>query len=61
MTTTMLAEISTTAGVRWIDLAALAVMGLLWLFVLGLLFGIFKILRSKARGDSGWGDSPGMT
>lgn len=51
---------ATITGVRWIDLAAFAGMALVWLAVLGLLYGILQILRSKARGDRGWGDSPGL-
>jgi hypothetical protein len=30
-----------------------------WIFVFAMLYGIYKVLRSKARGDAGWGDSPG--
>jgi predicted phage tail protein len=47
-------------GVRWIDLAAVAGMALVWIGVAALLYGIFQILRSKARGDRGWGDAPGL-
>jgi len=50
----------TGAGVRWIDLAAFLAMGLLWIFVFAMLYGIYRILRSKARGDRDWGDSPGL-
>jgi hypothetical protein len=48
------------AGVSWIDLAAFIVMGLLWIAVLAMLYGIYRIIRSKARGDTDWGDSPGL-
>lgn len=47
-------------GVRWIDLAAVAGMALVWLSAAALLYGILQILRSKARGDRGWGDAPGL-
>ena len=63
MTLAALEPATTTAaitGVRWIDLAAVAGMLLVWLCAAGLLYGIFQILRSKARGDRGWGDSPGL-
>lgn len=54
-------EIPLSRGdVRWIDLAAFFAMGLLWILVFAMLYGIYRILRSKARGDSGWGDSPGL-
>ena len=56
----MSTEVAMIEGVRWIDLAAFLVMGVLWLFILAMLLGIAKILRSKARGDDGWGDSPGL-
>lgn len=49
-----------SAAVPWIDLAAFLVMGLLWILVFAMLYGIYRILRSKARGDSYWGDSPGL-
>ena len=49
-----------SAEVRWLDLAAFFVMGLLWILVFAMLYGIYRILRSKARGDSYWGDSPGL-
>lgn len=48
------------ASVRWIDLAAVFAMAALWLLVAAMLAGIWQILRSKARGDAGWGDSPGL-
>lgn len=48
------------AGVTWIDLAAFIVMGLLWIAVFAMLYGIYRIIRSKARGDTNWGDSPGL-
>lgn len=48
------------AGVTWIDLAAFIVMGLLWVAVFAMLYGIYRIIRSKARGDTDWGDSPGL-
>lgn len=63
MTLATLDPPTTTAaitGIRWIDLAAVAGMALVWIFVAALLYGIFQILRSKARGDRGWGDSPGL-
>ena len=44
---------------RWIDLAAFAAMGLLWLGVFAMLYAIYRILRDKARGDARWGD-PGL-
>lgn len=47
-------------GIRPIDLAAFLALGLVWIFVLAMLHGIYKILRSKARGEAGWGDSPGL-
>ncbi|MBK9757464.1 MAG: hypothetical protein IPO88_28975 [Nannocystis sp.] len=47
-------------GVRWIDWAAFVALGAVWLVILGMLVGIAMILRSKARGDAGWGDSPGL-
>ena len=56
-------SLETTAvsvDVRWIDLAAFIAMGALWLLVALMLYGVWRILRSKARGDAGWGDSPGM-
>jgi hypothetical protein len=62
----MTSMIGATAGsgfageVRWLDLAAFAAMGLLWLFFLAMFFAIYKVLRSKSRGDRGWGDSPGL-
>lgn len=46
--------------VRWIDYAAFVVMGVLWVCFFALFYGIYLVLRSKARGDSWWGDSPGM-
>ena len=48
------------ASVTWIDLAAFIVMGLLWIAVFAMLYGIYRIIRSKARGDTDWGDSPGL-
>lgn len=56
----MMTTVSLLADVPWIDLAAFLVMGLLWIFVFAMLYAIYRILRSKARGDSGWGDSPGL-
>lgn len=47
-------------GVRWIDLAAFAGMLLVWLVAAVMLYGIYRILRSKARGEGWWGDSPGL-
>jgi hypothetical protein len=47
-------------GIRPIDLAAFLALGFVWIFVLAMLYGIYKILRSKARGEAGWGDSPGL-
>ena len=47
------------AGFRWIDLAAFAAMALLWLGVCAMLYGIYRILRSKARGDGDWAE-PGL-
>ena len=47
-------------GVRPIDLAAFLALGLVWICVLAMLHAIHKILRSKARGEAGWGDSPGL-
>lgn len=55
MNETMIAE----AGVRWIDMAAFVVMGLLWVGVFAMLYAIFRIIRSKARGDARWAE-PGM-
>jgi hypothetical protein len=49
-----------TAGIHLIDLAAFAALALVWVFVFAMLYAIFKVLRSKARGDAGWGDSPGL-
>lgn len=49
-----------SADVPWIDLAAFIVMGLLWIVVFAMLYAIYRILRSKARGDTYWGDSPGL-
>jgi hypothetical protein len=48
------------AGVPWIDLAAFVAMGLLWIAVFAMLHAIYRIIRSKARGDTDWGDSPGL-
>lgn len=53
-------EVAMIDGVRWIDCAAFLVMGVLWLFIFAMLLGIAMVLRSKARGDGGWGDSPGL-
>lgn len=53
-------ETPVAAIVRWIDLVAFVAMGALWLLVFLMLYGIWRILRSKHRGDAGWGDSPGM-
>lgn len=47
-------------GVRWIDLAAMAGMAVVWIGAALMLFAISKVLRSKARGEPGWGDSPGL-
>ena len=47
-------------AIRPIDLAAFLALGVVWIFVLAMLVGIYKILRSKARGEAGWGDSPGL-
>jgi hypothetical protein len=49
-----------TSGIQPIDLAAFLALALVWIFVLAMLYAIFKVLRSKARGDAGWGDSPGL-
>lgn len=57
---TMLREPPVIDGVRWIDWAAFIAMGVLWLFIAAMLVGIAMILRSKGRGDGGWGDSPGL-
>jgi hypothetical protein len=48
------------AGIQLIDLAAFVALALVWIFVFAMLYAIFKVLRSKARGDAGWGDSPGL-
>ncbi len=48
------------SSVRLIDLAAFAGLALVWVFVFAMLYAIYKVLRSKARGDAGWGDSPGL-
>lgn len=47
------------AGLRWIDLAAFAAMALLWLGVSAMLYAIYRILRSKARGGADWAE-PGL-
>ena len=61
MTTVATIDPSITAlGIRPIDLAAFVALGLVWILVLAMLWGIHRILRSKARGDAGWGDSPGL-
>jgi hypothetical protein len=49
-----------SADIPWIDLVAFFVMGLLWIGVFAMLYAIYRILRSKARGDTYWGDSPGL-
>lgn len=46
--------------IRWLDYAAFVAMGLLWLVFFAMFFAIYKVIRSKARGDDGWGDSPGL-
>ena len=56
----MTLETATITGIRWLDLAAFAGMAIVWIFVAALLYGIYRILRSKARGDGWWGDSPGL-
>jgi hypothetical protein len=60
MITPVLEPTVVSASVRWIDLAAVLAMGGLWLLVFLMFVGIWRILRSKARGDAGWGDSPGL-
>lgn len=59
MTTPMIEPHIVGTSFRWIDLAAFAVMGLLWLGVFAMLYAIYRILRSKARGDARWAD-PGL-
>ncbi len=49
-----------TSGIQPIDLAAFIALALVWIFVLAMLYGIYKVLRSKARGDAGWGDHAGL-
>jgi hypothetical protein len=56
----MALETAAITGIRWLDLAAFAGMAIVWIFVAALLYGIYRILRSKARGDGWWGDSPGL-
>jgi hypothetical protein len=56
----MALETASITGIRWLDLAAFAGMAIVWIFVAALLYGIYRILRSKARGDGWWGDSPGL-
>lgn len=58
--TTLTLETPTITAVRWIDAAAFLAMAALWLAIVAMLVGIALILRSKARGDAGWGDSPGL-
>lgn len=55
-------ELQTAAitGVRWIDMAAVAAMAVVWIGAALMFFAIYKVLRSKARGEPGWGDSPGL-
>ncbi len=60
MTLAMLDTPVAMTGVRPIDLAAFAALAFVWIFVFALLYGIYRVLRSKARGDAGWGDSPGL-
>ncbi len=60
MTTRSLETPLAAADVRWIDFAAFIAMGVLWLLVFTMLYAIYRILRSKARGGSDWGDSPGL-
>ena len=48
------------SGIQPIDLAAFIALALVWIFVLAMLYGIYKVLRSKARGDAGWGDHAGL-
>jgi len=47
-------------GLHAIDLAAFLALAVVWIFVLAMLYAIHRVLRSKARGDAGWGDSPGL-
>lgn len=49
-----------TSGLHLIDFAAFLALALVWIFVFAMLYAIYKVLRSKARGDAGWGDSPGL-
>lgn len=49
-----------TSGLHLIDLAAFLALALVWVFVLTMLYAIYKVLRSKARGDAGWGDHAGL-
>lgn len=46
--------------IRWLDYAAFIAMGLLWLCFFVMFYAIYRVLRSKGRGDGGWGDSPGL-
>ena len=48
-----------SVSIGWIDLAAFAAMGLLWLGIFAMLYAIYEILRGKARGDTRWGE-PGL-
>jgi len=49
-----------TPGPGLIDLAAFVALALVWVFVFAMLYAIYRVLRSKARGEPGWGDSPGL-
>lgn len=48
------------SGPGALDLAAFFALALVWVFVFAMLYAIYRVLRSKARGDAGWGDSPGL-
>jgi len=60
MTTGLLESPRPHGDIGWLDLAAFLAMGLLWILVFAMLYAIYRILRSKARGDTDWGDSPGL-
>lgn len=49
-----------SSGIHLIDLAAFLALALVWVGVLAMLYAIYRVLCSKARGDAGWGDSPGL-
>jgi heme/copper-type cytochrome/quinol oxidase subunit 2 len=56
----VLADSALLGGARFVDLAAFIALAIVWLVIGGVVFALYRIIRSRAHDSSQWGDSPGL-